>query len=49
MLKFVEGVYKRMGVSVMTLHMKVFAPFETLCEKAGMKKTEYLCTKYIGE
>jgi GNAT superfamily N-acetyltransferase len=49
MLKFTEEKLKEMGVSVMTLHMKVDFPFEELCIAFGMDKAEYLYTKYLGD
>lgn len=44
-----EDVLCDKGVSVITMHMKSYAPFETLMEVQGFEKVEYLYSKYIGE
>ena len=49
MLSYAEKELKKLGVSVMSVHMKADFPFERLCEKRGMKKAEYLYTKFIGD
>ena len=49
MISFAEKELKKLGVSVMTVHMKTDFPFERLCEKRGMKRSEYIYTKFIGE
>ncbi len=49
MLKFVEAELRKIGCTVMTLHMKTDFPFEPLCEAVGMDKAEYTYTKYIGD
>lgn len=49
MLFFAEEELKKLGVSVITLHMKVDYPFHELCEAMGMKKIEYIYSKYIGD
>lgn len=45
----VEELLKEEGVEVMTVHMKTFIPFDSLCEGLGFDYAERLYTKYIGE
>ena len=49
MFKFAIEEFKKMGVSIFTVHMKTDAPFERLCEALGMQKQEFLYTIYLGE
>lgn len=49
MLKQLESIFKDMGVSVMTFHMKTFKTFETLMDSLGFEKQEFLFGKYIKE
>ena len=49
MFKYTEKNLKKLGVSVITVHMKVEFPFDRLCEYLGYSYTERLYTKYIGE
>lgn len=45
----VEALLKEVGVEVMTVHMKTYIPFDSLCEGLGFDYAERLYTKYIGE
>lgn len=45
----VEASLKEKGVNVMTIHMKTYAPFDSLCESLGFDYAERLYTKYIGD
>lgn len=45
----VEELLREEGVEVMTVHMKTFIPFDTLCEGLGFDYAERLYTKYLGE
>jgi GNAT superfamily N-acetyltransferase len=49
MLMYTEEVLEDLGVSVATMHMKTFAPFETLMQCLSFDKAEFLYTKYIGK
>jgi hypothetical protein len=44
-----EDTLYDLGVSVITMHMKSYAPFETLMKVQGFEKIEYLYSKYIGD
>lgn len=46
---FSEAMLEDMGVSVVIMHMKSYAPFETLMQVQGFEKVEYLYSKYIGK
>jgi len=48
LLRYAENVYKRLGASVMTLHMKVGIPFKGACERNGIELKEHMYMKYIG-
>lgn len=48
MVEFAEKKLKDLGVSVMTVHMKTYLPFESLASSVGFDKVEYLYSKYIG-
>lgn len=49
LIAFAEEKLKEMGVSVVSLNMKVDKPFVSLAERAGFAKQEYVYSKYIGE
>ena len=49
LFKYVENWMKDLGVSVMTVHMKTFLPFDKLCEGLGWDYAERLYTKCIKE
>ena len=49
MFKFAEEELRKLGCSVMMLHMKVNFPFENLCKKLDMDKQEIIYSKYLGE
>ena len=49
MIKYVEKVLKKDGVSVLMINMKVFAPFDNLLEKLQFTNTERVHSKYIGD
>lgn len=49
LMKLSEKTLKAAGVSVMTIHMKTYLPFERLCQAFDMDKVEYLYMKYIGD
>lgn len=49
LFKFTESWMKELGVSVMSVHMKVKQPFDDLCLKLGWDYTERLYTKCIKE
>lgn len=44
-----EKLARNLGASVMTYHMKEYAPFDKLMEGTGFERMESLYTKYIGE
>lgn len=49
LFRFAEESLKSIGVDVITLHMKVWLPFEALSSYLGYEKIEYNYSKYIGE
>lgn len=49
LLEYAEAEYKRLGASVMTIHMKIKIPFDALCKSVGLDKVENIYMKYIGE
>lgn len=49
LLEYAEKSLKEIGVSVITLHMKTYLPFEGLAKKHGFDKVEYCYSKYIGK
>ena len=49
LFKYVEDWCKELGVSVMTMHMKTFLPFDSLCEGLEWDYAERLYTKCIKE
>lgn len=49
LFQYVEAWMKDLGVSVMTVHMKTFLPFDKLCEGLGWDYAERLYTKCIKE
>lgn len=49
LFKYVEKLLIDEGVTIMTIHMKTFLPFDSLCEGLGFDYAERLYTKYIGE
>lgn len=48
LLAFSEAELKKKGADILTLHMKTYAPFETLATGCNFDKQEYLYTKLIG-
>lgn len=49
LFQFVEDWMREEGVSVMTVHMKTFLPFDSLCKGLGWDYSERLYTKCIKE
>ena len=49
MLAFAEDSLIDHGVSVITMHMKTFAAFETLMECLSYDRAEIIYTKYLGD
>ncbi len=49
MFKFAENELKKIGCSVLLVHMKDKFSFEPLCKKLGMDKQEIVYSKYIGD
>lgn len=50
LLKFAEEyLTEEFDVSLMTIHMKVWAPFEGVAKHLGYELKEYMYTKYVGE
>ena len=49
MFIFAESHLKKLGVSVIFIHMKVYAPFDKLCLKLGYTNVERSYSKYIGD
>jgi len=49
LFKFAEDLLRMEGVTVMTVHMKSYQPFDALCENLGFDYAERLYTKYIGD
>ena len=49
MFEFAEDKLKKMGVSVIVLHMKTHIPFEGLAASLGYDKVEYNYSKCIKE
>lgn len=50
MMEFAENYLKEnYGVTMLTIHMKTRAPFETLALSLDYDKMEYLYTKYVGD
>jgi GNAT superfamily N-acetyltransferase len=47
LMQFAEQNLKDLGVSVMTMHMKNYAPFKTLMQFQQFDEAETLYTKYI--
>lgn len=45
----VEELLKEEGVNVMSVHMKTYIPFDSLCEGLGFDYAERLYTKYLGD
>lgn len=48
LLHFADEQLKELGVSVVTMHMKSYAPFETLMKACEYDKAEFIYSKYIG-
>lgn len=44
-----EYLTEEFDVSMMTIHMKVWAPFEGVADYLGYELKEYMYTKYVGE
>lgn len=49
MMQYAEDSLIDMGVTMLTINMKTWAPFETLATFLGYDKMEYMYTKYVGE
>lgn len=49
MFGYAEDRLKELGVSVISLHMKVEHPFHTLSDYLGYDRVEYNYSKYIGD
>lgn len=49
MFNAAEAQLKRVGVSVINLHMKTAVPFEALASYCGYDKIEYIYSKYIKD
>lgn len=49
LMQFMENEMKYHGVHVITMHMKLYAPFEGLLEALGYEPVETEYSKYIGE
>lgn len=49
LFKFLEAKMKERGASVLTMHMKTFAPFDGLMERLGWDYAERIYTKCIKE
>lgn len=49
MFEYVEKALKELGVSVISLHIKVDNRFDTLCETMGYSENEVTYSKYIGD
>ena len=49
LFSFVESAMREQSVSVMSVHMKTFLPFDKLCEGLGWDYMERLYTKCIKE
>ena len=49
MMEYAEDLLKHMGVSVISMHMKAYAAFETLMKALNFDKAEFIYTKYIGK
>lgn len=49
LFKFVEKELKELGVDVMTMHMKTYAPFDSFLERQGWDYAERIHMKYIGD
>ena len=49
LFQYAEKWMRSLGVSVMTVHMKTFLPFDKLCEGLGWDYAERLYTKCIKE
>lgn len=48
LFKYAEAYFVGLGVDVMSIHMKVYAPFDNLCLGLGYDCAERLYTKYVG-
>ena len=49
LISFTEKELKKLGVSVMTMHMKLAHPFKSLMEHVDFAPQEYVYSKLIGE
>lgn len=49
LFKTAEALLKEEGVDVISIHMKTYIPFDSLCESLGYDYAERLYTKYIGD
>jgi GNAT superfamily N-acetyltransferase len=49
MLVAAEQIFKGLGAQVITVHMKVYAPFDGICKALDWDYTERIYTKYIGD
>ena len=49
LFKYAESELKKLGVSVITINMKVYAKFDRLLTKLGYGKIEEVFGKYIGD
>ncbi len=49
MFKYAKKELKKIGVSVLMVHMKTKYPFEKLCESLGMDKEEFVYSVYLGD
>ena len=49
LFQYAERNLKDIGVSVIMIHMKTHAPFDTLCEVLEYENVERTYSKYVGE
>lgn len=49
LIKFAKDNLRELGVSVLSINVKVHRPFDKLLERLGFENTERLYTAYIGE
>lgn len=49
LIKFAKENLKELGVSVLSVNVKVHRPFDKLLERLGFENTERLYTVYIGD
>lgn len=48
LLEYAEGKLKARGVSVISMHIKVWKDWSALAEKQGYTRVEYIHQKYVG-